>query len=89
MSNQESTGNEVKDTKEAAANRGEQIIYHLKEIYKLVEWNDDENAYIRTALYKSGKIEVASHLDDDAGYEPTIFEIEAIEKAQAEAEDKE
>ena len=87
MDSQESTG---KITADEAANNGGTILGHLQAISKLVKWDDDETGYIRTVLYKNGKIEIATHIDDAAGLAPTVFEMEQIEEAEAKAkQDKE
>ena len=89
MDSQESTGNSTdKLSADEAADNGGAIIGHLQDIYKLVHWDDDETGYIRTVLYKNGRIEVATHIDDAAGLAPTVFEMEHIEEAQAK-QDKE
>jgi len=71
---------------EEAGDRGELILKHLQAIYKLVEWDDDELGYIRTTFYKSGKIELATHIDDKDGVQPTVFEMNEYEEAEAEAQ---
>ena len=80
MNTNESTG---KMSPDEAGDRGALILGHLREIYKLVEWDDDELGYIRTTFYKSGKIELATHLDDVAGIPPTEFEMSEYEEAEA------
>ena len=79
MDSQESTG---KMSAEEAEGKGELIVKHLQAIYKLVEWDDDELGYIRATFHKSGKIELATHIDDRTGVSPTVFEMNEVEEAQ-------
>ena len=83
MNTNESTG---KMTPDEAGDKGELILGHLQKIYKLVEWDDDEQGYIRATFYKSGKIELATHIDDVAGRPPTVFEMSEYEEAQKNGE---
>ena len=81
--------NEDNMTQEEAGNNGAKILEHLKGIYDLVGWDDNEDGYIKTVIFKNGKIEVSTHLDEENELEPTVFEMQEIEEAEAAAENGE